>query len=283
MQENQEKIQFQRTDWWKIIGLVLLISGSTLFIETQLRTGWLYYLPFLALAGISIFTGLKRRQRTFLLLGLGMLSTCLILFVIFSTTLNEILVVIGFACAVIGFCWFAYIPLAKKIRGDVEYWALLVAGVFLGLGVSFLWRQAQFIDFVLWVSIGVSVPMLIWGYAKQYFGLLITGCIIFSSGVGVAIAWGTPDIEINSLTRTGVMLIAFSLGWGGISVFSKRFYEKIVWWPLIPAGVLCMSGGGLFIGGGVGSTSQYVGNTLSITLIILGIYVLLLRSGFNKK
>lgn len=281
--QEENKLQQYRIDWWKIIGLGLLVVGATLFVETRLHTGWIYYLPIIVLSAIALWTGLHHQSRRMMLFGLSLLSACLILFEILVISLFTVAQKLGIAFLIVGLCWIVYLLFEYKKRNTIAYWVTLVAGGFLGTGMAFLWRQGQFIDFVLWIGIGLSVPMLLWGYAKQYYGLLIAGCIVLSGGVGVYIAWGSPDETINSLARTGVMLITFALGWGGISVLSRRCFEKMAWWPLIPAGVLLMSGGGLFIGGSPGSSKEYVGNTLSLALIILGVYVLLLRSGFSKK
>ena len=283
MQRQPRETKTQRTDWWKIIGLALLIAGGTLFVENQLHTGWLYYVPFLVLAAFAIWNGVFKKQKRFLLLGVGLLSICLIMFSVFAVNIRNTYTLLGVSFLIVGVCWLVYVFLSKEINDQYDYWALLLSGIFAGIGAGFLWREGQFLDFVLWVSLGASVPMLVWGYIKRYFGLLIAGFIILSGGVGVAVAWGEPEIEVSSLTRTGIMLIAFALGWSGISVLSRRFVDQVAWWPLIPAGVLAMSGGGLLIGGGVGESGQYVGNTLSIALIILGVYVLLLRSGFHRK
>lgn len=283
MEEERREMTRRTPDWWKIIGLTFLVAGGTIFIENQLKTGWLFYVPIVIFAGVTIRNGLIQKQRKLLLLGIVLITTSMILFAIFELSAINTLQILGVSFLIVGVSWLVFYILANHITAKQDYWCLLVSGLFVGGGVAFLSKNLQFIDFVLWIGVGISVPMLIWGYTRKYFGLIIAGCIILSSGAGVGIAWGENSNEINSLTRTGVMLITFALGWGGISAISKRFLTKIAWWPLIPAGVLAMSGGGLFIGGGFGSSSQYVGNTLSVALIILGVYVLLLRSGFNRK
>ncbi len=273
----------QQTDWWKIIGLGLLITGASIFLENQLQTGWLFYLPPGAAAIYALVLGIRTKNISLQLVGLGLLSGVLILFLTLSKIKLSDAEKMGASLIIIGVAWLLYLLLAFRLRKNIEYWIGLVAGGFLGLGISFLWRDGQFVDFILWLSIGLGIPMLIWGFAKRYFGLLISGFILLSSGLGISIAWADQNSDINSLTRTGVMLITFALGWGGISVFSKRCLESVAWWPLIPAGVLSMSGWGLFIGGGANASADYIGNTLSLALIVLGVYVLLLRSGFNKK
>ena len=283
MEEERREMIRESPDWWKIIGVTFLVAGGTIFLENQLKTGWLFYVPILIFAGVTIRNGVLKKQFKLLLLGITLVSTSLILIIIFMPSAFNTLQKLGVSSLIAGASWLVYFYLDGHIAAKKSYWSLLVSGLFFGGGVALLAKNVQLTDFVLWIGVGISVPMLIWGYTQKHFGLIIAGCIIFSCGVGVGIAWGENNAEINSLTRTGVMLITFALGWGGISVLSKRFLKNVAWWPLIPAGVLAMSGGGLFIGGGLGSSGQYVGNTLSVALILLGVYVLLLRSGFNRK
>lgn len=281
--QDDDKLMKQRTDWWKIIGLALLIAGASIFIENQFHTGWLIYLPLVVVSVIALISGMKNRKMSLLLVSLGMISICLILPLALSEIRLTVAERIGGSFLVVGSALLIFFLLGLALRKGIAFWACLVSGVFFGLGAAFLGEKVQFVGFVLWLSIGISVPMLIWGFARRLFGLIIAGFILLSSGLGVSVAWSDPSPDINSLTRTGIMLITFALGWGGISAFSKRCLEKIAWWPLIPAGVLSMSGLGLFIGGGANATTGYIGNTLSLALIVLGVYVLLLRSGFNKK
>ena len=78
------------------------------------------------------------------------------------------------------------------------------------------------------------------------------------------------------------MLVILAIGWGLITVFSRVITDKFTWWPLIPAGILAMTGWGLYIGGNPDNALGFIGNTGSIVLIILGIYLLLLRHGISR-
>ncbi|MEM5774302.1 MAG: hypothetical protein AAGU05_04815, partial [Anaerolineaceae bacterium] len=77
------------------------------------------------------------------------------------------------------------------------------------------------------------------------------------------------------------MLVIFGLGWLLITVLSRFVIEKPVWWPLIPGGILVMVGWGLYIGGNPSNALNFVSNTGSIALIMLGLYLLLLRRGIR--
>lgn len=283
MDEKIERKHKQAIDWWKIIGITLLLAGAALFFETRLHTGWLYYIPFLILISITIWTGIKAKQKRAVFYGIGFSAIFLILAIFWKADNLAAQIKLGAAGFVLSLAWALFVIAYRKFENKIPYWAILLSGVFAGVGGGFIWREAHFVDFVLWVCAGAGLPLLIWGYSERYFGLLIAGSLILTSGLGVYLGWGTSNEQVNSLTRTGVMLITFALGWCSISVLSRRCFEKVAWWALIPAGVLLMSGGGLFIGGSATSSKAFIGNTISIALIVLGIYVLLLRSGFNKN
>ncbi|NTU75709.1 MAG: hypothetical protein HGA86_06275 [Anaerolineaceae bacterium] len=67
-----------------------------------------------------------------------------------------------------------------------------------------------------------------------------------------------------------------------ITLFSKFITNKIIWWPLIPGGILAMVGWGLYIGGDPDNAASFIGNTGSIALVLVGAYLLLLRRGIRS-
>jgi uncharacterized phage-associated protein len=68
-------------------------------------------------------------------------------------------------------------------------------------------------------------------------GFIIPGGILLGIGPGLFIAWGT-SIEINPLSKTGLMLVYFSIGWFIISLAARILKNKFLWWRIIPGGVL---------------------------------------------
>lgn len=101
------------------------------------------------------------------------------------------------------------------------------------------------------------------------------------SGPGIYMAWGTK-LAPNALAQTGLMLVCIAFGWIAITVLSRFGIEKLVWWPLIPGGILAMVGWGLYIGGNPQNAASFIGNTGSIGLIVIGLYLLLMRKGIKK-
>jgi hypothetical protein len=186
---------------------------------------------------------------------------------------------IAFLCFFMG--W-VYIALASRLfYGRTAWWALLAGAPFASMGACLAFSPLRWVDYVLYPVLGIGLAFLSWGVARRLLGLIIPGCLLTGIGPGIYIAW--QDLgEINGLTETGVMLVCFAIGWVLITFFSKLVYQKFIWWPLIPGGVLGMVGWGLYIGGSPDSALDFIGNTGSIGLIIFGLYLLLLKRGIHQ-
>ncbi len=102
-----------------------------------------------------------------------------------------------------------------------------------------------------------------------------------TTGPGVFFAW-RPEALSNGLGQTGVMLVWFAFGWGIIAILSRFLFSKVIWWPLIPGGVLAFVGWGLLLGGNSNTAFGYIGNSGSIIVILIGLYLLLLRKDIHK-
>ena len=170
-------------------------------------------------------------------------------------------------------CWFTGLTTCK-------WWTAIPAGVLFGIGYCLAFSAARIFDFALYIGIGLGIAFLGIGIFKRLLGLIIAGCILFSIGLGIYMAWGRTN-GVNAVASTGTMLVWFGLGWGMITVFSRAIIEKFIWWPLIPGGILAVVGCGLYIGGNPGNALSFIGNTGSIAIIIFGIYLLLMRRGIR--
>jgi hypothetical protein len=148
------------------------------------------------------------------------------------------------------------------------------------LGYCLLFSPLRWVDFVLYISLGIGLPLLLWGMITRLIGLIIPGCLLLGAGLGVYLAWRSPIPE-NGLTQTGIMLVCFAFGWMAISVAARRVIHKSVWWPLIPGGILAVVGTGLYVGGDPTRALGFIGNTGSIALMIFGLYLLLMRKGIH--
>jgi hypothetical protein len=164
----------------------------------------------------------------------------------------------------------------------IAWWPLVPAWMLACCAGLLLFTQAGILDYVFFLGGGLGAFLVVVGYAKRLAGLIISGCLLLGIGPGIAFAWGDNLAEMKALARTGTMLVWFSLGWALITLTSRIAFQKFVWWPLIPGGILAVVGWGLYIGGNPGNAVSFIGNTGSIVMIIFGLYLLLMRRGIRR-
>jgi len=250
-------------------------------LESALKTGWLYFLAVPLVASALLLDGVRQRRLLGIIPGSLMTGTGLGLLVgyagLFELTWNEKLAILigGFAAGWMGIVFFSRLLLKQH-----NWWAILLVGIFGSTSLTFAVSQMRTIDFFGYILAGIGISMLVWGVLARIFGLIIPGCILSGVGLGLYQAWGTEG-DLNGLARTGIMLVIFAIGWGLITVLSRPMVREFVWWPLIPSGVMGITGYGLYIGGSPNSAVSFIGNTGSIGLILLGLYLLLVRRGIH--
>jgi hypothetical protein len=265
-----------------LFGLMLIIAGSLFLVDLQLKTKWLTI-------AIPAILGLILLLYGFLSNGKGwIISGALLTGIGFGTffALQQIYTIqlvtrFGYLTVFIAVSWLIIFVFFRIFYQSTAWWALLCAAAFGGVAYSLLFNKLSIYDFVLSISLGIGFVFLVWGATNKLLGLIIPGCILITSGLGISKAWNHATSP-QGLTETGVMLVYFALGWLLITVFSRIINKKFVWWPLIPGGVLAMVGWGLYIGGNPENALGFVGNSGSIALIIFGVYLLLLRFGMQK-
>jgi hypothetical protein len=265
-----------------IIGAILIGLGLMLLLSQYLKATWItiMLIPALGIVLLSLGLFLKRYGLMIsgsLVVGLGLGAV----FAISGMPNLSLAPRIGVLLMGFGMGWFLITLLSIFIQHKIAWWSLVPAGAIGCLGLCLVLTPLRLLDFVLYLGIGVGLPLLIWGIFRHVLGLIIPGCIVTTVGVGIFMAWQGAG-EANSLAQTGVMLVWFAIGWGLITLFSRSLFQKFIWWPLIPGGVLAMVGWGLYIGGNPGNASSFISNTGSVALIIIGLYLLLIRKGIQQ-
>ena len=160
-------------------------------------------------------------------------------------------------------------------------WLLFPFFIFTSIGLPFLLQEINLLDFILYIGVDIGICLLISGIYWKLFGLIIPGALIVGISPGLYFAWENTNSN-NPLEQTGIFLVVFAFGWGLITVASRTLTKRIVWWPLIPGGILAVVGWGLYIAGNPESAIGFIGNTGSVGLIIFGIYILLMRRSFHQ-
>jgi hypothetical protein len=265
-----------------MLGFALVIGGILLFIDQRLHTGWIpIALP--VVAGLIILAyGFYLRADGWLNAGFIVTGVAGAIFLVFQPFVRfDDKHLVAYGLLFFSLSWMGLF-LANKLQAHKSHWwALFVILIAFALAVVFYLGNMTVLVFTLALSLAVGLSFLIWGMVTSKIGLQIPGLIISTVGVGVYNGWKSVG-DVNGLRDTGVMLVWFSLGWLLITVFSRIFEKRFIWWPLIPGGILVMVGSGLYIGGNPSNATAFLQNTGSIALILLGVYLILLKFGLKK-
>ena len=265
-----------------MIGAVLIVSGLLFLLDQRIRTNWLSLALPVFISLIILATGIISKKRLMLISGFILFGLSSAFFIMFQRIVNyKIPTLICAALGIFAFSWLLLFVSLAAIRKTMAWWALFVATISGAVSYNFMLKHQTLLSYVFSVSLAISIVFLLWGGRKKQLGLLIPGLLVGTIGSGVYFAWNGKT-EYNGLQATGTMLMWFAMGWILITVISKIFSKKFVWWPLIPGGVLAMVGSGLYIGGNPGNALGFFQNTGSIGLILFGVYLILLKYGMNK-
>ena len=266
----------------QLIGGGLVILGASILLSNLFEAVWIIAFSVVLLAAITVWHGIQKGSPTEFLLGLALLIIAYLIGLFWALDASTIQL-LGMAFFGTGFLLLSGLAGSQFVTSIHIPWLSIPAGLFTGLGASFLFTSLSVLDFIFSIGLSLGIALILWSFISKYYGLMITGAIVSSHSVSVAVSWQFIHQTNGALVRVGIMLLLFALGWALISVLSGYFKNHIAWWPLIPAGVLGVTGWGLFIGGNPESSKMFLGNTGSFALMILGLYVLLLKSGLNKN
>lgn len=264
------------------IGFLLIFAGFVFLAANVLKTDWLP-LIIAPITGLGmIVTNLSTRKIGYIIAGSLLIGTGVGVAAALSGLFNlNAAQQTGIILA--GFCasWLMMAIIARVLVDKLMWWPLIPAIVVGSLSACFCFSSLRFLDFVLYLGVAIGFALLAPGLYFKLWGLIIPGCLILAASIAVFAGWAVTTVS-NPLAQTGMMLVVFSLGWGLISLCGRMITEKFVWWPLIPGGILAMTGWGLYIGGDPNNALSFIGNTGSIGLIIFGVYLLLLRRGLHR-
>jgi hypothetical protein len=265
------------------LGAIFIAVGVLVLLGQYFNNQWavLAILPSIGL--VFLIKGTLSRQMGFTIPGALITGGGIgVVFAVGILSTLPVLPRIGFGLLGFAAGW-AYIALAGRLLyGRISWWAFLAGAPFAAIGICFSFTPLRWFDFVLFPLLAIGLVFLVWGISRRLIGLIIPGCLLATIGPGIYLGWKNVGLgDINGLTETGIMLVCFAIGWALITFFSKLVYQKFIWWPLIPGGVLAMVGWGLYIGGSPDNALGFIGNTGSIGLIIFGLYLLLLRRGIH--
>lgn len=283
MQQNHPTSSREKlTQYAPVIGGILVISGLLLLLDQRLQTRWLSMsIPaFISLA--LILSGIIRKHVWWIVSGLILagLGTALVLFLAPTLTL-DISSRLGYALLAQGAAWGLIFLLLALTTKKIAWYALLIAAVGAALSFNFIARRNTLFDFVYFVTLAIGFVFIIWGVCTKKVSLIIPGAILATTGAGVYYGWSNPEAP-GGLQKTGIMLAWFAFGWLLITVITRVSHKRFTWWPLIPGGILLMVGAGLYIGGNPQNALGFLGNTGSIGMILIGVYLIFLKFGMKR-
>ena len=264
-----------------VIGLIFFISGGIILAAQFFGLPWITFGMPICVGTVLLFAAIRTRHTGYLVggsivFGLG-LGICMAVAVYLGSGFGPRM---GIGLIGVSAGFFAIPVFMYWTRKIFSWWALLVAAPLGATGLMLAITPGGVFDFILYVVTFVGLTFLAIGLNRKMIGFIIPGCLLIGIGPGISLAWGLWG-GLNPLSSTGVMLVWFALGWGLITLISRIAFEKFVWWPLIPGGILGMVGWGLYIGGNPGNAMSFIGNTGSIGMIIFGLYLLLMRRGIR--
>jgi hypothetical protein len=156
-------------------------------------------------------------------------------------------------------------------------WGCALVGLGLWMLASNLWQWEWSAIFPL----GLGLLFLVWGSATRTLGLLIPGGILTGIGAGALLLAG-PFSHLEESASGGLFLVSFGAGWLLTTLTAALFMRRLVWWPLIPGGIMLLTGGALLIGGPALVALAYFGQGWPLVLIVIGLYLLLWRKGLQE-
>lgn len=277
---NNRKVKL--TQYTPIVGSILVISGLLLLLDQRLQTHWLSIsIPVFVGVALTIF-GVTKRQGWWMIAGIILFSLGAALLILLIPSERWLFTNrVRYALLIQGASWTSIFIVLLARNKKPAWWFLFPATIFFALAYQFLANRHSLLDYVLLISLAVGFVLLAWGICSKKIGLIIPATLIITIGAGLYYGWGTPETP-GGLQKTGVMLVWFALGWILITVVSRVIEKSFIWWPLIPGGILLMVGSGLYIGGNPANALGFLGNTGSIGLILVGIYLIFLKYGINK-
>lgn len=264
-------------------GILFVMAGFLILMDQYFRTEWLSLSIVPAMGAILLANGLYTRRMSWITPGILIGTLGIAVVILFGNLVKEpeFTIRLGWALLVVS-GGFLFILFFSLLYGKHHaWWALLVASALAGTSYPFVTDKLNVFIFLGTILGAIGLAFLAWGFFERLIGLIIPGSLL--SGIGPGFYLGFVSNSGNSeLVQVGFFITCIGLGWILITLTSRMINPTFLWWPLIPGGILTMVGWGLTIGGSRSSALTLIGNTGSISLIILGLYLILLRRGIRK-
>ncbi len=264
-------------------GILLVMAGFLILLDQYLRTEWLSFTVVPSIGLILLATGLNTRRMAWIIPGMLIGALGIAGMLLFGDLIDQPIFTIrlGWAFLSMSAGFMAILFFSLLYSNYHAWWAFLVAGIFAGAAYPFISDRLSVFIFIASIASGMGIAFLAWGFFERLLGFLIPGSLLSGLGPGFYLGF-ISNADSNELVQIGFLITCLGLGWILITLTSRMINPVFLWWPLIPGGILTMVGWGLTIGGNRSSAVTLIGNTGSISLIIFGLYLILLRRGIRK-
>jgi hypothetical protein len=120
----------------------------------------------------------------------------------------------------------------------------------------------------------LGVTFLAWGVMVRHPGPLIPGCILSGLGVGILLSqW--LSTSISGQAQGGIVTLCMGLGFLLIMPVQQFVTRQAAhWWPLIPGGILTLTGLGLLLGDAGLTMLTWMGRLWPLAVIGVGLALL---------
>jgi hypothetical protein len=264
-------------------GAILVMAGFLILLDQYLRTEWLSLTVIPAIGLILMATGLNTRRMGWIIPGLLVGTVGIAGVLLFGNLIGQIEFSerLGWAILSISTGFLAILFFSLLYAKHHSWWAFLVACILAGVAYPFISDRLNVFVFISSIAFMTGMGFLAWGFFERHLGLLIPGSLLAGIGPGFYLGF-VLNAASNELVQIGFMITCLGLGWVMITLSHRMINPIFLWWPLIPGGILTMVGWGLTIGGNQRIAMSLIGNTGSISLIIFGLYLILMRRGIRK-
>lgn len=163
----------------------------------------------------------------------------------------------------------------------------VAGGILILVGLFSLLNNIIDIDMGVWFLVGLGLIFIVAGLVSQKRGLLIPGGIVSGVGAGVLMMEQGPW-QLSEPADAGLFLLTFACGWALITLLSlfvpdENGGRSLMWWPLIPGGIMATIGGLLFAGEFGVTLLKWIGQGWPVVLIGIGLYLIFRRKELEEE
>jgi hypothetical protein len=132
--------------------------------------------------------------------------------------------------------------------------------------------ESQLVGQMIVLLLGVT--FLAWGVMVRHPAPLIPGCILSGLGVGILLSqW--LSTSMSGQAQGGIVTLCMGLGFLLIMPAQQYFTRQGThWWPLIPGGILSLTGFGLLLGDAGLTMLTWMGRLWPLAVIGVGLALL---------